>query len=123
MWVDKFSKTKKLANIQTKKLKLLAGKIYFTTFVPQIFNKVRALENCYFIYHGARYKVLSCEILSEHGKSGEIIKADSKNGLIIATIDSAIKVLTIQPEGKQKMDAKQYMNSNKFKVGDIINNS
>ena len=95
----------------------------FATTSNQIFNKVRALENCYFIYHGARYKVLSCEILSEHGKSGEIIKADSKNGLIIATIDSAIKVLTIQPEGKQKMDAKQYMNSNKLKVGDIINNS
>ena len=49
-----------------------------------------------------------------------LIKADSKNGLIIATIDSAIKVLTIQPEGKQKMDAKQFMNSNKLKVGDII---
>ena len=97
--------------------------IDFSITSKQLFNKIRALENCYFIYHGFRYKVLSSEIISEKGKAGEIIKADSKNGLVIATLDSAIRVLTIQPEGKSKMDAKAYMNANKFKVGDIINNS
>lgn len=97
--------------------------IDFSLTSKQLFNKIRALENCYFIYHGVRYKVLSSEIVLEKGTAGEIIKADSKNGLVIATLDNAIKVLTIQPEGKSKMDAKSYMNSNKFKVGDIIENS
>ena len=97
--------------------------INFLVSSEELYNKIRALENCYFIYHGLRYKVLSSKIVFEKGIAGKILKADNKNGLIIATQDNAIEILTIQPEGKPKMDAKAYMNSNKFKVGDIINNS
>ena len=43
-----------------------------------------------------------------------------KVGFVIACGDTAIEIVTIQPEGKQKMFAIQYMNSNKFKVGDIV---
>ena len=32
----------------------------------------------------------------------------------------AVEIGTIQPEGKQKMPAKAYMNSNKFVLGDVI---
>ena len=49
-----------------------------------------------------------------------ILACNGKAGLIIATKDRAIEVVTIQPEGKQKMFALQYMNSNKFTLGDII---
>ncbi len=88
-----------------------------------IVNQIRALENCYFIYKGVRYKVLSAHVSEETGKVGEILSCNSKHGLVIACSYGAIEVDTIQPEGKQKMSAKSYMNSNKFLLGDMIENT
>lgn len=86
-------------------------------------NKIRALENCYFVYNGMRYKVLFAVKNEKSGKVGEILSCNGKTGLIIGTKDASIEVVSIQPEGKQKMFALQYMNSNKFTLGDIIENS
>ncbi len=83
-------------------------------------NKIRALENCYFMYNGARYKVAFASVSNREGISGEILSCDGKNGLVIGTKDGAIEILYIQPEGKQKMLALSYMNAGKFKLGDII---
>ena len=83
-------------------------------------NKIRALENCYFIYKGMRYKVLFAVPNEKTGEAGEILACNGKAGLIIATKDRAIEIVTIQPEGKQKMFALALMNSNKFTLGDVI---
>ena len=92
----------------------------FNTCSFDLCNKIRALENCYFIYKGMRYKVLFAVPNDKTGQAGEILACNGKVGLIIGTKDRAIEVVTIQPEGKQKMFALQYMNSNKFTLGDII---
>lgn len=97
--------------------------INFNTNAKSLCDKIRGLENCYFIYNGTRYKVQFASISELEGKPGEILACDGKNGLIIATADKAIEIIYIQPEGKQKMLALSYMNSNKFKQGDIIENS
>ncbi len=94
--------------------------IDFNTCAYDLCNKIRALENCYFIYKGMRFKVLFAVVNEKTGTPGEILACNGKAGLIIATKDRAIEVVTIQPEGKQKMFAIQYMNSNKFTLGDII---
>ena len=97
--------------------------INFNTTSKYLCDKIKALENCYFIYKDIRYKVLFASINELKGKPGEILSCDGKKGLIIATKDKAIEILFIQPEGKQKMLALSFMNSNKFKLGDIIENS
>ncbi len=86
-------------------------------------NKIRALENCYFMYKGSRYKVLFAVPNDSIGNVGEILKCNGKDGLIIGCRDKSIEIVTIQPEGKQKMFAISYMNSNKFTLGDVIENS
>ncbi|MCQ2564723.1 MAG: hypothetical protein MJ152_02560, partial [Clostridia bacterium] len=99
---------------------------YLLTFDDCAFNicnKIRALENCYFIYKGVRYKVLFAVPNERKGAVGEILTCNGKLGLIIGCKDCSIEVVTIQPEGKQKMFALQYMNSNKFTLGDVIENS
>lgn len=83
-------------------------------------NKIRGLENCYFTYKNSRYKILFAKPCDKRGKVGEILECSAKLGLIIACQDTSIEVVTIQPEGKTKMPAKSYMNSNKFTLGDII---
>ena len=94
----------------------------FNTCSFDLCNKIRALENCYFIYKGMRFKVLFAVPNEKTGEAGEILACNGKTGFIIGTKDRSIEVVTIQPEGKQKMFALQYMNSNKFTLGDIIEN-
>ena len=95
----------------------------FDDLAINLYNKIRALENCYFIHNGTRYKILFAVENDKTGKVGEVLCADGKRGLIIGCRDKSIEVLTMQPEGKQKMFAIQCMNSNKFKVGEIIDNT
>lgn len=83
-------------------------------------NKIRALEHCYFVHNGMRYKLLFAVPNDKTGTPGEILVCSGKNGFIVATKDRSIEILTIQPEGKQKMFALALMNSNKFKQGEII---
>lgn len=97
--------------------------INFNDCAFNICNKIRGLENCYFIYKGVRYKVLFAVPNEKCGQVGEILSCSGKTGLIIGTKDKSIEIVTIQPEGKQKMFAIAYMNSNKFTQGDIIENS
>ena len=92
----------------------------FNTCSFDLCNKIRALENCYFMYKGMRFKVLFAVPNEKVGEAGEILSCNGKTGLIIGTKDRSIEVITIQPEGKQKMFALQYMNSNKFTLGDVI---
>ena len=94
----------------------------FNTCSFDLCNKIRALENCYFIYKGMRFKVLFAVPNDKVGEAGEILACNGKTGLIIGTKDRSIEVVTIQPEGKQKMFALQYMNSNKFTLGEVIEN-
>lgn len=98
-------------------------KLDFNLDAKTIFNKIRALEKCYFIYNSIRYIVGFANIVNMKGKVGEILSCDSKNGLVIACKEQAIKVKLLQPEGKQMMQAESFMNSKKFVCGDIIENS
>ena len=44
----------------------------------------------------------------------DAIASDAKKGLIIATKDSSIELIEIQPEGKRRMTAKEYLIGNKI---------
>jgi len=94
----------------------------FDSDTKKLCDKIRALENCYFIYKGVRYKILFAVPNDRVGVAGEILACTSKTGLVIGTKDASIEVVSIQPEGKQKMFAINYMNSNKFTLGDKIEN-
>ncbi|MBR1988520.1 MAG: methionyl-tRNA formyltransferase [Clostridia bacterium] len=97
--------------------------INFNDCAYTICNRIRGFENCYFIYKGMRFKVQFAVPCDYHGEVGEILVCDGKNGLIIGCADRSVEIITIQPEGKQKMFALQYMNSNKFTKGEIIENT
>lgn len=104
-------------------LKKEDSKIDFNTCAFDLCNKIRGLENCYFIHNGTRYKVLFAVPSTKHGQVGEVLVCSGKNGFVIGCKDASIEILTIQPEGKSKMFALALMNSNKFKQGEIIENS
>ncbi len=98
-------------------------KLDFNTDAKTLYNRIRALEKCYFIYKGMRFIIKFATVIEGNGKAGEILSCDGKTGLIIACKTGAIRVETIKPEGKGEMPAKAYMNSKKFSLGDYIENS
>lgn len=93
----------------------------FNSNAIKIVNKIRALENCYFVYNGTRYIVQKAKVMDLNGAVGEILSGSPKTGLVIGCKDSSIEIENIKPEGKNFMPAKAYMNAGKFKLGDIIN--
>jgi methionyl-tRNA formyltransferase len=51
----------------------------------------------------------------ENAKTGQVVLADTKHGLIIKAKNSAVRLLEVQPKGKKKMSDIAYLNGNKLK--------
>lgn len=54
-------------------------------------------------------------------ESGEVVVSGDKDGLVVATMDSAISVLEIQGENSKKMSISDYLRGNTIAVGDKFN--
>lgn len=107
-------------------LKKEDSKLNFNNKARELNNLIRGREmnaTCYFVYKASRYKVYFARVSDYTGLPGEILYADSKHGLVIGCLDGAIEIVELQPEGKARMQARAYMNSNKFIKGDIIENT
>lgn len=52
---------------------------------------------------------------------GEVVVSDSRDGLVVATIDGAVSVLEIQGENSKKMSVSDYLRGNAIAVGDKFN--
>ncbi len=99
------------------------AKIDFNTPSDRLVNLIRGQYSCntmYFMHNNMRYKVAFAKTVEAKGEVGQVLQASSKQGLIIATSDKAIEIITIQPEGKGEMSAKAFCNGGKIKVGDMI---
>ena len=99
--------------------------IDFNTPSEKLVNLIRGQYSCntmYFMFNGARYKVGFAKVVDMKGQTGEVLEASAKKGLIVATSDSAIEIITIQPECKPMMDARAFCNGGKINIGDILNN-
>lgn len=79
-----------------------------------IHNLVRGVyhsPSAYFIHNNKIIKVLktSVETTNTTGKIGEIIKTD-KNGVVIQAGQGQVRLLTVKPEGKGEMHARDWAN-------------
>ncbi len=55
------------------------------------------------------------------GKPGEVLLADAKKGLIVATADGAIELLEIQAPNAKRMEAKAFLLGHAIRVGTPLN--
>lgn len=70
--------------------------------------------------NGERLKVYSASLQNASGKAGEVLQADSKNGLLIACGEGAMLLNEIQAVGGKRMNAKDYLRGHKIEVGSIL---
>lgn len=101
-------------------------KIDFNKSSIQVYNQIRGLNSfpgAYFILDGKRFKVWESIIGNEafhQNLVGEIVKI-YKEGIGIKTSNGVIILTVIQPEGKGKMKASDYLNGLKENiVGKIV---
>ena len=102
-------------------------KIDFSKTSIQIYNQIRGLNSfpgAYIILDGKRIKVWESIIVDEYFPerlNGEIVKL-YKEGIGIKTSNGVIVLTVIQPEGKTKMNCRDYLNGIKENlIGKIVN--
>ena len=101
-------------------------KIDFNKTSKEVYNQIRGLNSfpgAYFMLDGKRFKVwesiIGNEVFHQH-LNGEIVKL-YKEGIGIKTHNGVIIVTVLQPEGKGKMKATDYLNGQKENiVGKIV---
>ena len=73
---------------------------------------------CYFIFNGARYRILKALLSSSMGKPGHVLNEH----LEIACGNNSIKILEIQREGKKSQKINEFILGTKIKKGSNLNN-
>lgn len=69
---------------------------------------------------GEKCKVFAAKPAHGSGKAGEVLQADSKNGLVVACGEGALELEQIQPTGGKRMAAKDYLRGHKVTIGSLI---
>lgn len=70
---------------------------------------------------GGRLKLLRAICCRERGIPGTVLKADPKNGLIVACSDGAVRILEVQAPGGKKMKAEDYLRGHRIETGSCWN--
>ncbi|MBR1385985.1 MAG: methionyl-tRNA formyltransferase [Bacilli bacterium] len=97
--------------------------IDFSKSAIEVYNKIRGLNpfpSAYGILNGKRIKIFKSVIEKNNSNEecGKIIKVEKDELIVKCGIDS-IKILELQPEGKKKMDIKEFLNG--VKKEDLLN--
>lgn len=107
-------------------IKPIDEKIDFSKSTIQIYNQIRGLNSfpgAYIILDGKRIKVWESKIIEEYYPEkldGEIVNL-TKDGIFVKTHNGVIVLTVIQPEGKGKMNSRDYINGVKESlIGKII---
>ena len=91
------------------------GHIDWTKPAADVHNLVRGLNSwpgAYTALDGAKYKIWRTHRTGEPAtaEAGTIVKADKKDGLLVAAGDELLVILELQAPGKKKMRATDYLN-------------
>jgi methionyl-tRNA formyltransferase len=107
-----------------KKLKKENSKIDFNNDANTLVNFINGFSPSpatYFEYNGKKFKCYKAMLSDEKDDcAGKILTAKSKMGLVISAKNGSVSILNIQAEGGKVLDIKDFLNGNKFIVGDII---
>lgn len=93
-------------------LKKEMGLIDWSLPAQAIVNRVRGLTpwpGVYATMGKDTMKILRAEAIAGQGAPGEVLSADAKNGLIVATGEGALRVIDMQAQGGKRMSANDYL--------------
>ncbi|MBQ8749234.1 MAG: methionyl-tRNA formyltransferase [Clostridia bacterium] len=108
-----------------KKILKEEAQLDFSKSANQLNNEIRAFYNnptAYFKFNETLYKVFKVEVVNQNYSSyGEVVAYDKANGFVVSCGLGAIKIMEIQKQGGKVLGIKDFMNGNKFEVGQKLN--
>ena len=101
-----------------KKIDKSERKINWNNDAKKIIGQINALfPYCYFMFNGARYRILKALFSGSGGKPGHVL---SEN-LEVACGNNSLKILEIQREGKRAQKTNEFILGTKIKKGSDLN--
>jgi methionyl-tRNA formyltransferase len=94
------------------------GRVNWAQTTAQIYNRARGVAGwpgSYCLHNGKLLKILGLRPSHWGGSSGEIVGFDA--GVIVGTADASVELLEVQPEGKPRMNALDWMRGYQIKAG------
>ena len=75
-------------------------------------------------YNGKLMKIFKMRYVddSREHSVGEIVRASSKEGLIVQIGDGLVEILECQLEGSRRMDTRSYLLGHEMEIGSILGN-
>jgi methionyl-tRNA formyltransferase len=95
-------------------------KLDFTKTADDLYNLVRGLSPVpggIVSFDGIAYKVFKTQVIDMQGQAGEVLVADTKNGLVVACSQNALRLEIIQKPGKGKMQDTEVLKGLSIKLG------
>ncbi len=95
------------------------GKIDWRASASHIERQIRALTpwpGVWCMADGQRLKIHAAEVAKGSGQPGMILNKD----MTVGCGSGAIKLTSVQPEGKKPMDGLSFLNGSKLNVGDVL---
>jgi methionyl-tRNA formyltransferase len=109
-----------------RKLDKKDAKIDWEASSVTVWNLIRGTNpwpGAYTYLDGSRLKIWQAEVYSQNEKGaapGTIVQADTEEGIIVQTGEGQLLVTNLQPAGKQKMTAADYLLGYDLAVGDKL---
>ena len=107
----------------TKMLKKEDAEIDFNRTCDEVHNFVRGMNPwpvAFIKYNGEVLKIFKTTKGVLTGVPGQVLKADSKIGLEVATKTGSVVIKEIQKPGSKKMDIADFLRGNKINEGDFL---
>lgn len=99
------------------------GLLHFEETAVQCVNRVRAMSPwpcAYAPIHEGVLKVWRAKVSDGSGTPGQILKANKKDGLVVAVQDGAIELCEIQAPNAKRMDAKAFLLGHPLQEGTML---
>ena len=101
------------------------GRISFDKTAKEVDSFVRGMTpwpSAYTEYDGKKLKVFAVEKVdnSNFHKIGEVVFADTKNGLVVQAKDGLVRLADLQLEGAKRMSDIDFLRGRKIEVGSLL---
>ena len=108
-----------------KMIKKTDAKVDFSLSAEKVKNLVYGMNPwpvAWTTLNGKMLKIYKCQVLlgDFNGKLGEVLSADTENGLVVRCGEGAIKITELQIEGGKRMSAYDFLLGRKIAKGDML---
>lgn len=104
-----------------KKLTKASGRIDWARPAQQLVNFIRAMDpwpSAYTWHRGQLLKIWRGRMTPTTGEPGTITEIRRGEGFVVATAEDGVLVDEVQPEGRRRMSAEEYVRGSRLQIGE-----